>query len=179
MRGIASALALALAIVALTGVDGHTDLHHAHANLLLQAKTDPDAAFRSWLSIHRKAAITDYAKRFDIFLSNVHYILEYNLKHDSHKLTLNEYADISWEEFSRTRLGLQLSSNQTKSARIPGFIHEETVAPAAIDWREKGAVAPVKDQGACGSCWAFSTTGSIEGAHTLLRTNLGRAVSAC
>jgi len=75
-------------------------------------------------------------------------------------LGVNKFTDMSEAEFKQ-----MLGYKRTKPLnKVPkSFSHIE--APASIDWRTKGAVTDVKDQGQCGSCWAFSTTGGMEGAH--------------
>ncbi|XP_059433136.1 pro-cathepsin H-like [Corylus avellana] len=101
--------------------------------------------------------------RFGIFSENLKLIKSTNRKGLSYKLAVNHFADWTWEEFQSQRLG----AAQNCSATLKGN-HKltDSVLPEAKDWREVGIVSPVKDQGHCGSCWTFSTTGALEAAYS-------------
>lgn len=89
-------------------------------------------------------------------------IEEHNAKNLSYKLGINAFADLTGREFKATHLGLVARNSDGDAAKLPFPNYSE--APDAIDWVQKGAVTPIKDQGKCGSCWAFSSTGALEGA---------------
>jgi hypothetical protein len=172
-------LAAALVALAAAACAAGQDLRAANGALLLQAQTDAPGAFKSWSLLYNKTYALDYAQRLAIFSTNVDFILRHNSEGGAHRaathqLALNEFADLSWDEFRTHRLGLA-PVNATARRANAAFAYADTVAPAAVDWRAKGAVARVKNQGACGSCWAFSTTGAIEGGAAARRPLLFRA----
>ncbi|CAJ1978832.1 unnamed protein product [Sphenostylis stenocarpa] len=107
-------------------------------------------------------------KRFRIFKENVNYIETFNnAATKPYKLGINEFADLTNEEFvaPRNRFKGHMCSS---IVRTTSFKYENVTAlPSTVDWRQKGAVTPVKDQGQCGCCWAFSAVAATEGIHAL------------
>nr|P13277.2 RecName: Full=Digestive cysteine proteinase 1; Flags: Precursor [Homarus americanus]CAA45127.1 cysteine proteinase preproenzyme [Homarus americanus]prf//1801240A Cys protease 1 [Homarus americanus] len=112
--------------------------------------------------------------RLNVFLDNLQYIEEFNKKYErgevTYNLAINQFSDMTNEKFNAVMKGYK------KGPRPAAVFTSTDAAPESteVDWRTKGAVTPVKDQGQCGSCWAFSTTGGIEGQHFL---KTGRLVS--
>jgi hypothetical protein len=150
------------------------DLHDT-----LSVLANSEAAFRHWLSLNERQYAADpgvFAEKLAVFQANALHVHEHNSNPEaSFSLRLNEFADLTFEEFQATRLGYKpsLSLGAENPARMPHFRHGDVIdLPESIDWVALGAVTPVKNQGACGSCWAFSATGSIEGADFLTTKKL-------
>ena len=147
--------------------------------LALQQFMLEEQEFQSFMNSHKKEYKdeAEYNARFRIFRDNLAYIRVFNSLGKDWTLGVNHLADLTGEEFK---------------SMYTGYIHRESSknyadlssvsAPTSVDWTTKGAVTPVKNQGQCGSCWAFSTTGSVEGAwflagHSLISLSEQQLVS--
>ncbi|XP_049272856.1 procathepsin L isoform X2 [Rhipicephalus sanguineus] len=109
--------------------------------------------------------------RFKIFTENSLIIAKHNAKYAkglvSYKLGMNQFGDLLAHEFAKIFNGYRGQRSARGSTFMPPANVNDSSLPSTVDWRKKGAVTPVKNQGQCGSCWAFSATGSLEGQHFL------------
>ncbi|KAK6124200.1 hypothetical protein DH2020_042036 [Rehmannia glutinosa] len=122
-----------------------------------------------WMAQHGRVYkdAQEKMKRFEIFKDNVQKIEAFNAGPDQgYKLRVNAFADMTDEEFKASLNGYKRQEPEMMSASEHEHFRYADVrnVPKTLDWRKKGAVTPVKDQGLdCGSCWAFSAVASIEG----------------
>jgi len=114
----------------------------------------------------KKYTHDEFFARYTIFKANFNKIREHNMQKSTFSMSLNEFADMTFEEFHTKMTGYKRVDRAHLRSKNGPHQHVKKAAPA-IDWRTKNAVTPVKNQQQCGSCWAFSTTGSVEGAHAI------------
>ena len=128
--------------------------------------------FHNWRMKYNKTyeGERDYTTYFDNWKVNGEFVRLHNKNNKEFELELNHFADIRWSRWPH-RLGFNIHLAE-KKFKEPQEEELDLSLPASIDWRTKGVVTGVKTQGQCGSCWAFSAVGSMEGQHALSTGNL-------
>jgi len=126
-------------------------------------------AFATFLKDYNKVYEGDEVQyRFSVFKSTMDTIHEHNQGNHTWTMGINQFSDLTPTEFEKIYLGYIHRPNAARNeADLSGL-----EAANDVDWTTKGAVTPIKDQAQCGSCWAFSTTGSTEGANFISKQSL-------
>uniref|UniRef100_A0A1J3K0R4 Cysteine proteinase RD21a n=1 Tax=Noccaea caerulescens TaxID=107243 RepID=A0A1J3K0R4_NOCCA len=170
---------MAILLLAMIAVTSATDMsiisydesHHTVSG----GRSDAEVSkiYEMWQVKHGKVqnSLVEKDRRFEIFKDNLRFIDDHNQKNLSYRLGLTKFADLTNDEYRSMYVGNKLKRKAKKtSLRYEARVGD--AVPESVDWRKEGAVAEVKDQGGCGSCWAFSAIGAVEGINKIVTGKL-------
>ena len=126
-------------------------------------------SFEAWKSkFKKKYAAEEEAYRIRVWVDNLAFVESHNSRFkagvETFEVEMNEFADMPSEEFTAKYL---IKFPEGKTTKCTGSQAPTANLPDEVDWTTKNVVTGVKNQGQCGSCWAFSTTGSLEGVYAI------------
>lgn len=109
--------------------------------------------YERWRSHHRISHdLAEKRRRFNVFKANLEHIHKTNQMDKPYKLKLNQFADLTNHEFVSSYAGSKVAHHRMLHGprKQTGFVHQNTTIPPTVDWRQKGVVTDVKNQGQCG-----------------------------
>jgi len=144
------------------------------------AHIDLQSEFQKWRVEHSKfySNANEYQKRYAIWSSNYKRVLQHNSEDHTYEVGMNYFADLDNAEFRALYTMPKMPSAEHSGE--PFYPHGYLI-PESLDWRTLGMVNPVKDQGQCGSCYAFGAVAGMEAAyakagHSLVRMSEQNAI---
>lgn len=118
--------------------------------------------------------LEDEAKAMVTFAQNDRFIRQHNKEGRTYTVAHNEFSHLTTKEFKEQKTGYRTKDKYLR--RLKSYDNTlkafASMAPSSVDWVKKGAVTAVKNQGSCGGCWSFSTTGAVEGAYAIAGNDL-------
>ena len=118
--------------------------------------------FQKFIKKYQKKydSINEFLARYEVFRMNV--METFKEENSLYQTGITKFSDLTKQEFAKTYLNLNYDA-MAMANFDPYIVKVSNAAPSAYDWRDYGRVSAVKDQGSCGSCWAFATVANLEG----------------